>query len=68
MTFNICKICGAGDGRAGNLVDGECANCRDTRAFGAVCVHTHLPRTDEEYARTFATLAETPGSGHTATP
>jgi hypothetical protein len=48
MTYNTCETCGADNGRAGNLVNGMCANCRDTKKLQSYVIHTHLPRTDEE--------------------
>lgn len=56
---NVCKTCGAGDGRAGVLINGECLNCRDTRKTGEVVVHVNLSRTEAELAKTFAILNET---------
>ena len=55
MAYNICEICGAKDGRAGNLIGNEsmglvdaCLNCHDTRTSGEIVVHSHLNRTEEE--------------------
>jgi hypothetical protein len=48
MKYNVCKTCGAKDGRAGLLVDGECENCNRTRQTGEVCVHGWLERSAEE--------------------
>lgn len=58
MQYNICKTCGACDGRAGLLINDECVNCNDTRKTGAITVHTNLRRTPEELNRTFAILDE----------
>jgi hypothetical protein len=62
MQYNQCKTCGANEGRAGNLIDGECLNCHDTRANGAACLHANLRRTDEELKKTFAII----GGGETS--
>jgi len=56
MEFNQCKTCGANNGRAGTLIDGECLNCHDTRETGAGCVHENLQRTPEELKKTFAII------------
>ena len=58
MGFNICSTCGAKDGRAGLLIDGECQNCHKTRQTGELSIHAELVRTNEEIARTFAILEE----------
>lgn len=52
MEYNVCKTCGACDGRAGFLINGECQNCYDTRRRGDVVIHANLPRTDKEIQRT----------------
>jgi hypothetical protein len=49
--YNVCKTCGACDGRCGNTVDGECLCCRDTRESQSIVAHVGLPRTQEEIAR-----------------
>ena len=56
VEFNRCKTCEAKDGRAGNLINGECLNCYDTRRTGEICIHTNLRRTDEEIEKTFGIL------------
>lgn len=61
MQYNVCKICGAKDGRAGVLIGGPnkpyaCGNCHDTRESGEITIHTHLTRTEEELKKTFAIL------------
>lgn len=63
MQYNVCKICGAKDGRAGflvgnralNLVD-ACQNCDDTRKTGIFTLHAHLSRTSEEIQKTASLL------------
>jgi len=52
MTFNTCKTCGANNGRAGLLIDGECLNCSETRKTGTLIIHLELNRTDAELNRT----------------
>lgn len=56
MQYNICKTCGAKDGRAGNLFNEECENCYKTRMTGEFCIHTWLKRTDEEIQKTMSIL------------
>ena len=56
VVYNTCKTCGANNGRAGLLINGECENCHDTRKTGKISVHAKLRRTDEELQRTFAIL------------
>ncbi len=56
MEYNVCGTCGASDGRAGLLINGECMNCHDTRKSGDISIHTNLPRTEEEILRTFKIL------------
>ena len=63
MGYNICKTCGASDGRAGNLKTSpsigafeECANCFDTRESGMIVIHYNLSRKDEELEKTIAIL------------
>jgi hypothetical protein len=53
MEYNECKTCGAGDGRAGLLINDECLNCHNTRKTGAVTVNANLSRTEQEIAITF---------------
>jgi len=57
--YNLCKTCGAKDGRAGDLFNGECLNCYKTRMTGEVSIHAWLPRTDEEISKTIAILERT---------
>ncbi len=59
MEYNVCEICGAKDGRAGNLIGNPtmglvfaCQNCDDTRKTGNLVIHAHLVRTDEERQKT----------------
>lgn len=52
MQFNKCKTCGAKDGRAGMLINGECLNCNKTRKTGKFTLDATLRRTDEEVAKT----------------
>lgn len=63
MGYNICKICGAKDGRAGMLIGNPeknqpdaCLNCHDTRTTGEITIHANLVRTNEELQKTFAIL------------
>lgn len=63
MEYNVCKTCGAKDGRAGNLITSpaigakdECLNCYDTRKTRQIVVHSDLQRTPEELQKTFAIL------------
>ena len=56
MEYNECKTCGAGDGRAGLLINDECLNCHDTRKTGAVTVNANLSRTEQEIAITFGII------------
>jgi len=51
MQYNVCKTCGAKDGRAGMLVNGECQNCYDTRKTGSFVIHSFLNRTAVELNR-----------------
>ena len=53
MEYNVCETCGACDGRAGLLINGECQNCYDTRTTGYIVIHTILQRTADEVQRTF---------------
>jgi hypothetical protein len=34
MQYNQCNTCGAGEGRAGALINGDCKNCYNTRQSG----------------------------------
>jgi hypothetical protein len=56
MEYNVCKTCGAKNGRAGLLINNECMNCHDTRKTGNITIHSDLPRTDEEMVKIFAIL------------
>ena len=56
MEYNKCKTCKAKDGRAGNLINGECFNCHETRVRGEVCIYANLQRSEEEIKRTMAIL------------
>lgn len=47
MVFNTCQCCGAKNGRAGLLINGECFNCRESSP-DAIVVHTDFPRTPRE--------------------
>lgn len=56
MEFNTCETCRASDGRAGNLINGECLNCHDTRHWRKLVIHENLSRTEVELQRTFGIL------------
>lgn len=56
MEFNICGICGAKDGRAGLLINGNCLNCNDTINCGRITIYNNLIRTDEEIEKTMNIL------------
>ena len=58
MQHNLCKTCGATNGRCGMCINDECLNCHDTRKTGACSVHADLERTDEELAITFAIIKD----------
>jgi hypothetical protein len=58
MEYNKCKTCGAKNGRAGMLINGECMNCYKTRKNKEITLDTSLQRTDEEVKKTFAILGE----------
>lgn len=67
MKYNECKICGANNGRAGNLFSNErlnyvpaCQNCHDTRRTGNIVIHANLRRTDEEIEKTMDILKPNP--------
>lgn len=60
MQYNVCKTCGANNGRAGMLRNDECANCYDTRTSGSITIHSSLVRTAEEHKKTFAILSASP--------
>lgn len=57
MQYNVCKTCGAKDGRAGLLINNECENCHTTRKSGIISIHSHLSRTEEEIKKTFNILS-----------
>jgi len=59
MSYNVCKNCGANNGRAGMLftiksmnIDSFCLNCYDTKKTGNFVIHANLNRTDEEIEKT----------------
>ena len=56
MEYNVCKTCGAKNGRAGNLVNDECENCHKTRKTGMVCLHAWLKRSQDEVDKTIAII------------
>jgi hypothetical protein len=56
MEYNECKTCGAGEGRAGLLINDECLNCHETRKTGAFTLHGELSRTKQEIAITFGII------------
>lgn len=56
MQYNVCKTCGADNGRAGMLINDECLNCHDTRKNGFITIYAHLTRKDGEIKRTFDIL------------
>jgi hypothetical protein len=56
MQFNVCKTCGASNGRCGNTIDDECRNCYTTRMKGEVSIFADLQRTAEEIHKTIAIL------------
>lgn len=64
MHYNTCDVCGATDGRCGNLIadrgrgdkNGLCRNCYQTRERGEVVVYAELDRTFEELQRTMEQL------------
>ena len=58
MTYNECKTCKAKDGRAGNLINGDCLNCYHTRTSGNAVLYAGLRRTDDEIKRTFAIIPD----------
>lgn len=64
MTYNVCGICGAKDGKAGMLIGNEveglvhaCMNCDGTRTTGTIVIHANLIRTPEEIEKTFSILS-----------
>jgi hypothetical protein len=63
MEYNTCKVCGANNGRAGNLIsspsqeiESACGNCYDSLKTGNMVLHTNLRRTDDEVARMMAAV------------
>ena len=64
MQYNICKTCGANNGRAGILISDkdndllECVNCHTTRNSGEVFIDTSLSRTEEEIKKTIDILGK----------
>ena len=56
MQYNVCKTCGAKDGRAGILINDECENCHNTRKKGEITIYACLSRTAEEIKKTFSIL------------
>jgi NAD kinase len=63
MNYNVCKYCGAKDGRAGLLtnspilnIENACENCYDTLVKKTITIHCHLIRTHEEIDKTFNLL------------
>lgn len=58
MQYNVCKTCGAKDGRAGLLINDECKNCHDTRETGEATIHTNLARLPEEIVKTLDILVQ----------
>jgi hypothetical protein len=57
MEHNECETCGANDGRAGLLINGECLNCHETRKTGEIKVYASLQRTDKEMAILFGIVS-----------
>ena len=60
MGYNVCKYCGAKDGRAGmlftspsNNIENACENCYKTMTTGKIFINAMLSRTDEEIKKTF---------------
>jgi hypothetical protein len=62
MQHNVCKTCGANNGRAGMLINDECLNCYDTRTTGEITIHSSLTRTPEEIENTMGILYDTQNS------
>ena len=58
MIYNVCKTCGACDGRCGIMINDECLNCNDTRKSGNFVLHVDLNRTPEEVKKTGRILQE----------
>lgn len=56
MEYNVCGTCGAKDGRAGLLINGDCMNCYETKKQNKVVISLNLPRTDEEIQKTLKIL------------
>jgi len=57
MQHNVCKWCGACDGRAGLLINGFCLNCHTTQKTGDAFIDITLDRTTEEIKKTLALVA-----------
>ena len=57
MEYNVCKTCGANDGRAGYLINDECVNCHTTRLTREVHI-INLNRTEEELQKTMDILTD----------
>lgn len=60
MKHNTCTTCGAGENRAGTLINGECRNCHETRRTGMFVVFNNLPRTQSELVKTAQILSPRP--------
>lgn len=60
MQYNVCETCGANNGRAGLLINGECLNCYETKKTGDVHIHTVLRRSEEELKKTIAIINNLP--------
>jgi hypothetical protein len=60
MEYNECQTCGAGEGRAGLLINDECLNCNHTRKTGVFTLHTDLSRTDIEIGATLLIIHRQP--------
>lgn len=52
MEYNVCKHCGANNGRAGLLINDLCMNCYDTKKTGNFTIHANLQRSAEELNKT----------------
>ena len=52
MQFNECENCGAGNGRAGILINSLCLNCHYTKTNKSLTIHTILIRTSTELKKT----------------
>ena len=58
MEYNVCKTCGAKDGRAGLLINSECLNCHETRKYKKIVLYSGLNRTESETKKTMAILEQ----------